>query len=280
MLKKIDRSALFLQENQHLFRCPLCHESMTAHDTSLICQQEHRFDLSKKGTLYFLQHQIQSEYDRSLFEARGRMIASGMYNPLLETIASYLPQKIDSLVDVGCGEGSFLNQLGEKHSLGAAIGFDIAKEGIYLATNQPLNAFWCVADLTNLPFQTEQVDVILNLFSPSHYQEFRRVLKPAGKIIKVVPEEGYLKELRQAYGQKSYQNTAVLERFQAELNLVHSERIQYTFSIPPERRLDIMEMSPLEWQATPLQKEKLQNSPLTEITIDLRILVGDIKRLH
>jgi 23S rRNA (guanine745-N1)-methyltransferase len=30
MLKKIDRSALFLKENAPLFQCPLCHESMSA----------------------------------------------------------------------------------------------------------------------------------------------------------------------------------------------------------------------------------------------------------
>ena len=48
-----------------------------------------------------------------------------------------------------------------------------------------------MADLTNLPFANEGLDTILNIFSPSHYQEFRRVLKADGTVIKIIPEENY-----------------------------------------------------------------------------------------
>nr|MBC9702337.1 50S rRNA methyltransferase [Leuconostoc sp.] len=60
MLKKIDKGALFLADQQQLFRCPNCHGKMTQKDKSLVCEKGHRFDLSKKGTLYFLAHQIKT----------------------------------------------------------------------------------------------------------------------------------------------------------------------------------------------------------------------------
>ena len=63
MLKKIDRGALFLAKQQALFRCPKCHQEMNQIEKSLICLNGHRFDLAKKGTLYFLDHQIKTEYD-------------------------------------------------------------------------------------------------------------------------------------------------------------------------------------------------------------------------
>lgn len=277
MLKKIDRSALFLQENAPLFQCPLCHEPMTALAKGIICPNRHRFDLSKKGTLYFLDHQIKTEYDHEMFLHRGAMIQSGMYQPLLDVLAPLCEN--EQILDVGCGEGSFLNNLAEQVSLGASIGFDISKEGIYLATNQPANLFWCVADLTNLPFADASFSTILNIFSPSNYQEFDRILKTDGQVIKVVPRSGYLKELRAAFypedaQKQSYSNQQVVDKFQQIYPDMTQTQVTYVFDIPEKNRLSLLEMSPLEWGVLPERKAKIQANPLTQITIDLDILIS------
>lgn len=274
MLKKIDRGALFLTKQQTLFRCPKCQHSMTQQAKSLICENGHRFDLAKKGTLYFLDHQIKTEYDNEMFAPRGRMIRSGMYQPIIEKITDLM--HTGNILDVGCGEGSFLQQISLLRQNPVTIGFDIAKEGIYLASNQPIDAFWCVADLTNLPFAEESFDTILNIFSPSQYREFKRVMKPDGCVIKVVPQAGYLKELRAVYHPdgEPYSNDSVIQRFTEELKIDHRERVTYEFEIPEENRLDLLEMSPLEWQVPSEVKAKLARDPLKRITIDLEILKG------
>ena len=164
MLKKIDRGALFLAEQHKLFRCPKCHREMTLQDKSLTCVNGHRFDLAKKGTLYFLDHQIKTEYDNEMFEPRGRMIRSGMYQSVIEKISQLM--HTGNLLDVGCGEGSLLQQLTQLKENPVSIGFDIAKEGIYLASNRPVEAFWCVAGLTSLPFADDSFDTILDIVSP------------------------------------------------------------------------------------------------------------------
>lgn len=277
MLKKIDRSAIFLKENAALFQCPLCHQPMTALEKGIICQNNHRFDLSKKGTLYFLDHQIKTEYDNEMFAHRGNMIKSGMYQPLIDKLASYCEQQ--QVLDIGCGEGSFLNAIAEKTTLTNGIGFDISKEGVYLATNQPADLFWCVADLTNLPFSEESFSTILNIFSPSNYQEFERILKEKGQIIKVVPGANYLKELRAAFypddeSKQSYSNQQVIEKFQQVYPESQRERLTYVFDIPEKNRLSLLEMSPLEWGVSPERKAELQKNPLKQITIDLDILIA------
>lgn len=274
MLKKIDRGALFLAKQQELFRCPNCHQKMSQKEKSLVCVNGHRFDLAKKGTLYFLDHQIKTEYDNEMFAPRGRMIRSGMYQPVIEKIADLM--QTGNLLDVGCGEGSFLQQINHLKTNSVNIGFDIAKEGIYLASNQPFDAFWCVADLTNLPFADQSFDTILNIFSPSQYREFKRVMKPDGCVVKVVPQSGYLQELRAIYHPdgEAYSNEAVIQRFTEELKIDQRERITYTFEIPEENRLDLLEMSPLEWQVSPEVKAKLAANPLKEITVDVEILKG------
>jgi 23S rRNA (guanine745-N1)-methyltransferase len=212
-----------------------------------------------------------------MFFHRGAMIQSGMYQPLLDKIAALCEN--EQILDVGCGEGSFLNNLANQTTLGPSVGFDISKEGIYLATSQPANLFWCVADLTNLPFANESFSTILNIFSPSNYQEFNRILKKDGQVIKVVPRSGYLKELRAAFypgdeQKQSYSNQQVVDKFRQMYPEMTQQQVSYVFDIPEKNRLSLLEMSPLEWGVSPERKAKVQENPLTKITIDLDVLVS------
>ncbi|MFC4696577.1 methyltransferase domain-containing protein [Enterococcus aquimarinus] len=279
MLKKIERGAMFIQTQSDLFRCPTCHQMMHAQEKALVCLEGHRFDVSKKGTLYFLNHQIKTDYDQEMFEHRRKLIVHGMYQPLLDLLQPFCQNQ--RILDVGCGEGSFLQQLNEQATLLPSVGFDISKEGIYLASDYGENVFWCVADLTNLPFQEDRFTTILNIFSPSNYQEFQRVLVDGGQLIKVVPRSGYLKELRAAFypedeKKQHYSNQAVVEKFQETFRESERQTLTYVFDIPESCQLSLLEMSPLEWGVSMEIKEKLQKNPLKRITIDLDILIGRI----
>ncbi|OTN76871.1 hypothetical protein A5886_001950 [Enterococcus sp. 8G7_MSG3316] len=279
MLKKIDRARLFLQAHQEMFACPICHKRFFATDNGLVCANRHRFDLSKKGTLFFLDHAVKTEYDQGMFLPRQRMIQSGMYQPVLSLIKEQLHVN-DTVLDVGCGEGSFLNQL-ITETTQTAIGFDIAKEGINLATNQPVSAFWCVADLTNLPFADLSFETVLNIFSPSNYEEFNRILKKGGQLIKVVPAENYLKELRMAFypddpAKQQYSNQRVVDKFMAHYPSAARQRVTHVFAIPEALQQDLLAMSPLEWGADEAQKAALRKAPLTQITVDVDILIAKI----
>lgn len=275
-VKKITAAANFLKQYPQLFRCPLCHEAMTADENNLHCANGHEFDLSKKGTLYFLNHQIKTEYGTEMLAARGRMIRSGLFQPLITLIQQWLPAQSDFLLDVGCGEGSFLAQLATAQS-GAKIGFDISKPGIYLASNQMTNqTLWCVADLTNLPFADHCATTILNIFSPSHYQEFARVLQPNGTLIKVIPGSQYLQELRRSFlpNEKiAYSNHPVQQRLNDEATILQQEHLHYQYALSDQAQFaDLMAMSPLEWQASSAQKAELLAHPFPEITIDLEVV--------
>lgn len=279
MLKKIERGTMFIQTQSDLFRCPTCHQMMHAQEKALVCLEGHRFDVSKKGTLYFLNHQIKTDYDREMFEHRRKLIVHGMYQPLLDLLQPFCQNQ--RILDVGCGEGSFLQQLNEQATLLPSVGFDISKEGVYLASDYGENVFWCVADLTNLPFQEDRFTTILNIFSPSNYQEFQRVLVDGGQLIKVVPRSGYLKELRAAFypedeKKQHYSNQAVVEKFQEAFRESERQTLTYVFDIPESCQLSLLEMSPLEWGVSMEIKEKLQKKPLKRITIDLDILIGRI----
>lgn len=279
MLKKIDRGAAFIEKEIELFRCPQCHQEMEAQGKTLICATGHRFDLSKKGTTYFLNHQIKTEYDEEMFRHRRNLILNGMYQPLIDLLVPFCQNQ--RVLDVGCGEGSFLHQLKQHASLLPSVGFDLSKEGIYLASDYGDDLFWCVADLTNLPFNDARFTTILNIFSPSNYQEFNRVVANGGQLIKVVPRSGYLKELRTAFypenqKKQQYSNQAVVKKFQEMFQESERKTLTYVFDVPESCQLSLLEMSPLEWGVSPKVKEELQKKPLKRITIDLDILIGRI----
>lgn len=278
MEKKIERGQHFVTNHGELFRCPICHTSMVADAKGLVCESNHRFDVSKKGTLFFLQHPVKTEYDQGMFTARRKLIQAGMYAPMLQKIGEWLPEN-GRVLDVGCGEGSFLDLLLAETSQAVALGFDISKAGVQMATELNPKAFWCVADLTNLPFADASFDTVLNIFSPSNYQEFRRILSEQGQLLKVVPGPMYLQELRQAFfpedsEKQQYSNRLVQEKFTEACAYTQSEKITYEFAVPEALRLDLLEMSPLEWSASKEQKEKIKKQPLTKITIDLLLLRG------
>lgn len=277
-IKKITQAANFLAEYQQDFRCPICHQAMTATSTSLICANQHQFDLSKKGTLYFLQKQIKTEYTTEMLAARGRMIERGIYGPLLDLIADWLPVDNQLTIDVGCGEGGHLTQLAQRGLTGAKIGFDISKDGIYLASQQSHNeTFWCVADLTNLPFADHSATTILNIFSPSHYREFARVLTTDGTFIKVIPGPNYLRELRQAFypdnDKSSYSNAPVMQHLSETATILKQQELTYQFELTDTAAFtDLLQMSPLEWQASADKITALKQNPFHHISIDLQIV--------
>lgn len=282
-IKKITQAANFLQAHDTDFRCPICHEAMQAQATSLVCLNAHQFDLSKKGTLYFLQKQIKTEYTTEMLAARGRMIQRGIFKPMLDLISDWLPADNKLTIDVGCGEGGLLSQLAQRGLNGPKIGFDISKAGIYLASQQmAADTFWCVADLTNLPFADHSTSTILNIFSPSHYREFARVLTPDGTFIKVIPGPNYLHELRQAFfdgdEKEKYSNEPVMNHLSDVATIVRQQEISYQFHLTDAAAFaDLLQMSPLEWQATSQQVENLKKQPFSDISINLQIVQCQLK---
>ena len=77
--------------------------------------------------------------------------------------------------------------------------FDLSKESIQLAakSDHEWKVKWFVGDLARLPLLDQSMDLLLDIFSPANYQEFKRVLAPDGRLIKVIPTPSHLQEIRQ-----------------------------------------------------------------------------------
>ena len=149
-----------------------------------------------------------------------------------------------------------------------------------LATQNELHPFFCIADLANLPFMDNSIDAIIDIFSPSSYGEFLRVLKNEGKLYKVIPNANYLIELRHLlYGdtgsrKSSYSNDKVLNLFSKHFPNFESKRIRYKFNLTPENFKNLLLMTPLSWGASNEQLEYARQNPLNEITVDVTLLIA------
>lgn len=273
-LSKRAAGAALINANIGLFACPICQESMQVYEQGrLTCSANHSFDIAKQGYVNMLTHSAASKYSKDLFESRKTIIDSGLYDPLEEKIAELIGEA-KTVLDTGCGEGSHLARI-MMQKQGIGIGIDIAKEGILAAARHYPKQIWCVGDLAKSPFAQTSFDVILNILSPANYEEFKRLLTSNGCVVKVVPQSGYLQQIRsQLYAdsaKETYSNAQTVERFRESFSHVTVERITYTVPLASVLVPALLEMTPMGWH-----KEQHAEVCVNEITIDVDVLVGRV----
>lgn len=274
MLSKRQQAIQTMQRHEQMLQCPLCKEPMTVAGSGTVqCENRHAYDIAKQGYVYLLTKPMQSMYSRELFEARHDVIASGLYDEVQQTVAKLLPA--GRVLDTGCGEGSHLVRMLEGRPDCTGVGIDIAKEAIVAAAKFATGPIWCVGDLANSPYAAGSFSSILNFLSPANYDEFKRLLGQDGVVIKVVPEKGYLQELRaQAFAnseKETYSNEQTVQRFAENFQRVEKHRVTYTKPLDPALVPKLLQMTPMGWHIE--HKEAVQ---LPRITIDVSILVGRV----
>lgn len=284
-------SKLRIMKNTDLFKCPICDSKMDLVDQkSLICLNNHCFDISRSGYVNFLTKPVKTDYDKAMFHSRNIICKYGFFDPMIDTITDIISNTIQItgsrrsvIIDVGCGEGSHLHQIVNELRVKTqqefeGLGMDISKEGIQMATRQYLDCVWCVGDLTSSPFKDRKFDVILNVLSPSNYAEFNRLLTDTGILIKVVPGKNYLRELRDVLYNKadkqSYSNEKVQKHFCDNFNLIDSRQVHYHKTLNAEMLAYLIRMTPLSWNATEQEINQAIDSIKGSITADFSILYG------
>ena len=262
------------------FACPICQENLTLVESSLKCSNRHSFDLAKFGYVNLAPQIKQSaNYDKENFQNRQQILEAGFYQAILEGISDLLATKPSAkiVLDIGCGEGFYSRKLQEVHPEKTFYAFDISKDSIQIAAKSEPNwaVNWFVGDLARLPIKDASMDILLDIFSPANYGEFRRVLSKDGILIKVIPTENHLKEIRQMVQdqltKKDYSNQDIKEHFQEHFSIQSSQIVSLTKPITTEQRQALLSMTPLLFH---VDQSKINWSQLTEITIEAEILVG------
>lgn len=260
--------------------CPRCHDPFSLTEQSLICSNGHCFDLSRRGYVNLAPGHDQSgeKYDASLFESRSRVLEAGFYAPVADAAIHCLqqsfPEKAFTLLDVGCGEGYYARRLAEHFPTSHILGLDISRDAITAAARQSRSAVWLVADLKHLPIADGCADAVLDVLTPADYAEFRRVLSPEGRLIKVIPGDDYLREIREAVapflrGGTDYSGQRVLEHLAQHAQILSQKEIRHTLPLTPELSHAFLRMTPMTFS---VPEEALQSIALSRITIHMHLL--------
>lgn len=262
------------------FACPICQENLTLVESSLKCCNRHSFDLAKFGYVNLAPQIKQSaNYDKENFQNRQQILEAGFYQAILEGVSDLLASSktTTTILDIGCGEGFYSRKLQESHSDKTFYAFDISKDSVQIAAKSEPNwaVNWFVGDLARLPITDASMDILLDIFSPANYGEFRRVLSKDGILIKVIPTKNHLKEIRQKVQDqltnKDYSNQDIKEHFQNNFTILSSQTASLTKTITAEQLQALLSMTPLLFH---IDQTKIDWSQLTEITIEAEILVG------
>ena len=200
-----------------LFCCPVCGAPLEREERVYRCPGGHSYDIAKEGYTYLLppnrKHSADPGDDKAMAAARRDFLSKGYYSPLLNTICNWintLPDEGPVILDAGCGEGYYTSGIRQALAVAGKLpkmaGIDISRSILRLAAKREKYVELAVASCFHLPFADEAADILLDCFSPLAIDEFRRVLKPGGHFLYVVPGAKHLWELKQVLYDRPYPN--------------------------------------------------------------------------
>lgn len=279
-----------------VFLCPLCGKGLTLIEKTEVCPEGHRFDLAASGYVNLLRpgkmRNRSSGDDKGMVASRTKFLSAGYYENnremLVSLVSEYLPRG-GVVVDAGCGEGYYTNELALRIPNSNVLGIDASKHACDAASKGAKRlgvsdrCTYAVASLSSQPIASGSVDVIVSLFSPCDYNEFARILKPGGKAVIGSAGRDHLYELKEIlYGVGNVrENEPFLHGKRAEgsgLTLLKNEELKYKTTVfGKEDIASLFSMTPYYWRTPKSGAEALSQVEelLVRVEVDYTVLIKE-----
>lgn len=259
------------------YRCPVCAQALEEGPTAFACGAGHHYDRAREGYVNLLRGGRLKGRDHgdddAMIRARRAVFDAGLYEPLIDavaaTIAGVQPR---SILDVGCGEGSYLRAAADAAACDG-WGIDISKPAVRLAAKRAVPSGdggtlrHAVASAADLPFFDDAFDVVVNVFSPREFAEVTRVLTSPGVAIVATPSTGHLREVVAAL----YDAPRPHDETVHPCPPIATTRVTVDVAVPtPDLRRDLLTMTPYWWTATPERVTAFIDTVET-VRLDVRI---------
>ncbi len=267
---------------ESLFCCPVCGGGLERQERRYVCSSGHSFDRAKEGYVNLLpanfQHSKAPGDGKDMAAARTRFLDGGWYGPLRDELCQLIEDAAPdapALLDAGCGEGWYTQALAQtvERRGGRTAGLDLSKPAVKKAARRCPEAEIAVGTLYHLPLTGESVDVLINCFSPLAAKEFRRVLKPGGRFLYVVPGPRHLWELKQVLYDRPYENEEKREEYSG-FRYLDVAAVETHFTLPkPQAIQDLFCMTPYYWKTPKAGAQRLERLEQLEVTAQFRVHV-------
>lgn len=265
-----------------LFRCPVCGLPLERRERAYACPNRHSYDLAREGYAYLLppnqKHSAAPGDDRQMALARREFLSRGYYRPLLDALCRESASRCGesaAILDAGCGEGYYtagiFQALRTAGKTPRMAGTDISKFILRAAARRERGVEFAVASSYHLPLADGAVDLLLDCFSPLALEEFRRVLRPGGTFLYVVPGERHLWELKQVLYDRPYPNE---ERETPYGGFAYEAivPVDSTAVLPGQADIqNLFRMTPYCWKTPRAGTERLAALETLEVTVSFRI---------
>lgn len=269
--------------------CPLDDASLQHQGRQWVCVHGHSYDIARQGYVNLLPVQFKRSRhpgdSKAMVNARQRFLNAGLYAPIAErltelVLAETAGRQASCLLDVGCGEGYYIDyvakRLREQAACGdfSAIGLDISKDAIVAATKRNRQITWVVGTNRRLPIEAASVDTIFCIFGFPHFAAFAHVLKAGGRVVLVDPGPDHLQELREVIYPRVRKAAApaLSGAEDAGFALLDSQSLQFdTETINHPLINDLLEMTPHLYRAGREGREKAGKLQALALTVDVRI---------
>lgn len=278
-----------------ILRCPVCRQPLWHAPAGYQCVAHHNFDIARQGyvnlVLAHRKHSKEPGDGPEMIRSRQRFLNQGHYDRVAETINQTIGALLPSspttnecnLLDAGCGEGFYLQQLkaalghgdGAERSLNYH-GIDVSRFAVQQATQRDRTMAWFVASINDLPFLDSTLDVVLNIFSPAHIQEFARIVKPGGSLVFVGPGPKHLNGLREIIYPmtREHQPPSINTKARELFALAQMTRINYQLDLQGRQTImDLLAMTPYFWNIDLATKAKVANLDRLALDVDVEIRV-------
>ena len=265
--------------------CPICRQKLTREGGTVRCPVGHAYDLSAKGTLNLSPAAGKNHGDDAgMIAARRNFLETGYYAPLSKALSDELAASLPSgetlILDAGCGEGYYTAAVAGRVPKARLIALDLSPEAVKAcAAREEARAgrlFPLVAGVYRLPLADGSVDAVISAFSPYAGEEFLRVLRPGGILIRAIPDRRHLFALKEVLYEKPYENeVADFESEGFAFCGVREIKTAFTLKTPSEIA-DLFHMTPYCYRTPPAGKERL--AALSELTVGAEFLLLTYRR--
>jgi 23S rRNA (guanine745-N1)-methyltransferase len=246
-----------------LLACPHCGGGLELTATAAGCPRGHSFDLSRRGYLNLLAGpQPRNADTAAMVAARGRVLGSGRFDPLLALVAQHAgPAR--RVLEVGAGTGHYLRDALGDDPAARGLALDVSVAAARAAARADERIASVVADVwAGLPVRDHCLDTVLCVFAPRNLTEFARVLQSGGRLVVVTPNPGHLAVLRKRHGllaiqpDKQERLVAAASEF---FDLRVTSRVRIRVRLSPDLASDVIAMGPNAFHDPPAVTEPVDD---------------------
>jgi len=226
------------------------------------------FDRASSGYVNLAMNQSSSAKrhgdDKRMIRARTEFLSTGAYRCLsdkLVDISSALLSDGESFLDAGCGEGHYTallaQRLDEENKHCTLMGIDVSKEALTAAEKRRAGLQLAVASVFHLPVQDGSVSLVWNVFAPAAGEEYARVLRPGGHLIRVFPLEEHLMGLKERIYETVYPNQPKEPEFEG-LTLLETHYLRESLTLCSASEIAaLFAMTPYYYKTSAQDQEKI-----------------------